>query len=130
MHAGDLLGRMLLYLFFASVGASTGTATATLGTSSTIALFAFEGALYICHILAILGLGRVLRLPLSDTILASNANIGNPATAAALARSRGWANKVLPAMLCGTAGNIVATSLSLFVGRVVLLPMASPFLGP
>lgn len=122
----DLIGRQLLYMFFACAG--TSSVSASIGSASTLALLKFDLIVYSCHMAVALALGRLLALPLSDTLLASNANIGNPATAAAMARSRGWQNKVLPAMLCGTAGNILATSIGLALARLVFLPMASSWL--
>ncbi len=49
-------------------------------------------------------------------LTASNAAIGGPGTAAAMASSRGWTAQVTPAMLVGTLGYAVGTPLGLAVG--------------
>jgi len=50
--------------------------------------------------------------------LASNACIGGPATAAALAASKGWPAAVGPAMCVGTVGYAVASFLALATYRL------------
>ena len=47
----------------------------------------------------------------------SNANIGNAATASALAESRKWSSRLRPALLVGTFGNAIATFLGLAMGN-------------
>ena len=46
---------------------------------------------------------------------ASNANVGGPTTAAAMASSKRWKSLVLPALLTGVFGYTIAT----FVGLIV-----------
>lgn len=53
---------------------------------------------------------------LEDAIIASNANIGGPTTAAGMAISQGWAALVGPAMLIGTLGCVVGNYLGTIVG--------------
>ncbi len=43
--------------------------------------------------------GKLLKFNLEDIILASNANIGGPTTAVAMAISKGWVELVGPIML-------------------------------
>jgi uncharacterized membrane protein len=57
--------------------------------------------------------GRLLRLPMQAVLIASNANVGGPATAAAMASSKGWSHMIQPAMLTGSLGYAVATGLGL-----------------
>ena len=42
-------------------------------------------------------------------MIASNANVGGPATASALAVSKGYKSLVMPALLVGTFGNAIGT---------------------
>ena len=61
--------------------------------------------------------GKLLKFNLEDIILASNANIGGPTTAAAMAISKGWINLVGPIMLIGTLGYIIGTYAGTFIGQ-------------
>jgi hypothetical protein len=56
-RTGDLVGTMMMYLFFASVGASTGGAVSTLGSSTATYLLAFDSIVYVCHVVVILLVG-------------------------------------------------------------------------
>jgi len=93
-----------------------GLLSATLATSG-VAFFALYGLiLYFVHILTVLLLGKKFNLSIPDLLLASNANIGNHATASSFAASNGWSKKILPAMLVGTFGNSIGTFLGLGLG--------------
>jgi uncharacterized membrane protein len=66
-----------------------------------------------------MGLGRfVMKLPKKELYLASNANVGGPTTAAAMALSKNWNTLIIPALLVGTIGYATAT----FIG-VLLVPI-------
>jgi len=49
-------------------------------------------------------------------LTASNANIGGPATAAAMAAAKGWTQLINPAMLTGSLGYAVGTAIGGVVG--------------
>ena len=116
--AGDMLGKLLLLLFFGSIGNSSGTVAATLSAKGVGGLLGFGSVLYAVHVLCILTLGRFFRFSMPDILIASNANIGNAATASALASAKGWQSRLLPALLVGTFGNAVATFIGIGVGNV------------
>jgi len=63
--------------------------------------------------------GKLLKFNLEDCILASNANIGGPTTAAAMAISKGWHRFVAPTMLVGTLGYIIGTYVGIFIGQIL-----------
>ena len=63
--------------------------------------------------------GKLLRFDLEDIILASNANIGGPTTAAGMAISQGWVKLVGPCMLVGTFGYVLGTWLGILVGSLL-----------
>ena len=117
--AGDAVGRLLLFVYFASAGAAGGLLS---GVGAFWPLFPFCAVLYTVHLSLVLGLGPRLppRFSRAELLLASNANIGGPATAASLAAARGWDRLLVPGMLVGHLGNAVATFLALGVGASVL----------
>lgn len=122
--SGDNLGRLLLMLFFGSIGTSSGTIATTFTSSGAVGLCGFGLVLYAVHLAVILGFGKLLKFPLSEILIASNANIGNAATAAALASAKGWKSKLLPAFLVGTFGNAIGTFCGLILGQTFLRKLA------
>ena len=63
--------------------------------------------------------GKLLKFNLEDCILASNANIGGPTTAAGMAISQGWRKLVGPVMLIGTFGYVIGTYLGVIIGGIL-----------
>eukprot|EP01031_Cornospumella_fuschlensis_P036486 gene36486-44262_t len=117
VSAGEMLGKLLLLLFFGSVGISAGKIIPILSSPAILPLLAYNLILYTIHLAIVLALGprAPLRLSLPDLLVGSNAAIGNAATASAFAGSMRWREKVVPAMLVGTLGNVLGT----FVGLLV-----------
>ena len=75
-------GSALMSVFFVAIGASCGSIGFVL--SSTPMLFAFVLIQISTHFLFMLICGRCLRIPLVHTLTASNANVGEPGTAAGI----------------------------------------------
>lgn len=113
--AGQALGAVLLYIFFATAGLC---GVAGFRGATCWPLVSFTAVLYAVHLAVVLALGAIMRQPLRLSLVASSANIGGPATASSLAVSRGWLDLATPAVLVGTLGNCVATFLALGLHRV------------
>lgn len=60
------------------------------------------------------------RVNRKEILLASNANVGGPSTAAAMAAAKGWDKLVVPSLLVGVLGYSVATFVSLALGYGIL----------
>lgn len=113
LEGAEVLGMLLMQVFFAVIGASAHVAIVLrVGPS----LFLFAAVILAVHLAVILALGFALRLDLLEIVIASNANIGGPTTAAAMASARGWNALVLPAILVGTLGYATANFIGVAVG--------------
>ncbi|GLC38301.1 hypothetical protein PLESTM_000709300 [Pleodorina starrii] len=112
------IGCCLMLLFFAVIGASAGSPGALAACPGALA--PFLGLMVATHWVVVSALGRgVMRLPLDALLLGSNANIGGPATAAAMAAAKGWRHLVQPAMLTGSLGYATGTAAGLLVARII-----------
>jgi len=114
MSGAHEIGVLLMQVFFAAIGAS---ASIALVLKHGVMLFVFALVILAVHLAAILGLGRLFGLDLAEIVIASNANMGGPASAAAMAVARRWEALVIPAVLCGTLGYAVATFVGVAVGH-------------
>lgn len=114
IQGADQIGILFMHLFFAVIGASANI-MAVLKVGPI--LFLFAGFILLVHLLFILITGKLLKLKLNEILIASNANMGGPTTAAAMAAANQWENLVIPAILCGTLGYVIAT----FIGIGIAL---------
>ncbi len=63
-----------------------------------------------------------------EATLASNANIGGPTTAAAMAISKGLRRFVAPTIPVGTLGYIIGTYVGIFIGQLLIIKKATNLL--
>jgi uncharacterized membrane protein len=114
LAGAEVVGTFLMQIFFAVIGASANVMTVM---KVGPVLFVFAALILTIHLIFLLGAGWLLRLDLAEIVIASNANMGGPTTAAAMAVARRWQTLVLPAILCGTLGYAVATFIGVFLGN-------------
>jgi len=110
------LGTLLLFVFFATLGARTNL-TALAGES--LGLILFCGVVVAGHALTVFGIGRLLGFSGPVIIVASNACLLGPPTAAGLAVSNGWSGLAAPAILCGIFGYAIANFLGVAVAGLL-----------
>ncbi len=110
------IGTFLIYIFFAVIGAP-----ASIKSIITQAPLLLVYALIIvaCNMLITLVFGKVFKFSLEEIILASNANIGGPTTAAAMAISKGWNKLIGPVLLIGTLGYVLGNYYGVLVGNLL-----------
>ncbi len=112
------MGILFLQMFFAASGAGGSLLLVLRQAPSLIAFSALQLAI---HFIVLMGVGRgLMRLDKNELFLASNANVGGPTTAAAMAQAKEWRKLVLPALLVGVLGYAMATALSLSLGPVLI----------
>ncbi|MBN1301467.1 MAG: DUF819 family protein [Melioribacteraceae bacterium] len=113
IKGADLIGTFLMQIFFAAIGAS---ANILIVLEYGPVLFLFAAVILAVHLLFLLTAGKLFKLDLAEIVIASNANMGGPTTAAAMAVARRWKELVIPAILCGTLGYAVATFIGTALG--------------
>ena len=108
------IGTYLIYLFFFVIGAPASIKAIFLNAPL---MLVFCAIMVIVNMLFCFVFGKIFKFDLEDCILASNACIGGPTTAAAMAISKGWIKLVAPIMLVGTLGYVIGTYFGTFIGN-------------
>ena len=98
---GAMWGNYLLLLFLSTNGAQSVIAN-ILEVGPAVVYFAL-GTVAL-HGLAIFGLGLLFRIDVATLAVASQANVGGPASAMALAGARGYMDRLLPGVAVGLLG--------------------------
>ena len=106
VQAGSYAGQCLLYVFFASAGASSPPLIHAFTNDSNVLYFACT--MFAIHLLVV-GIFFSSR----EILVASNAGIGGPATAAAFAKAKNWQDLIAPAILVGNLGNACSTFIAI-----------------
>lgn len=116
-YTGTSIGVIFMQMFFAASGAA-GSIRLVMKQAPSLFLFSFLQVAV--HFVSLIGIGRFLfQLDLNELYLASNANVGGPTTAAAMAQAKEWKRLVLPALLIGILGYATATPIALGLGKVL-----------
>ena len=110
------LGSVGLHFFFVLIG--------ILSRVSEIAAVGFEVFFFTLivvgvHGVFVLGIGKLLRLDIGSILVASQASVGGPTSALAVAISREWKHLVLPGVVVGLLGYAVGTYLGLGVAYLL-----------
>ena len=113
-ESGGILGVLIMQFFFSVTGAMGHIPTVL---KMAPVLFSHAALQISVHFMVTLGLGKVFNLPFREIVLASNANVGGPTTAAAMASSKRWKLLVLPALLTGVFGYAIATAVGIILGN-------------
>ena len=116
MNGAQEVGTYLIYLFLFVIGVPANIMTVI--TKSPLFLV-------LCFIMVVVNMifcfvgAKLCKASLEDAIIASNANIGGPTTAAGMAISQGWTGLVGPAMLVGVLGYVIGNYMGTIVGFIV-----------
>ena len=116
IHGSQEIGTYFIYLFLFVIGAPASIVTVVTEAPLLLVLTAIMVAV---NMLFCFTAAKLLHFDLEDAIIASNANIGGPTTAAGMAVSQGWGRLVGPAMLVGTLGYVLGNYAGTVVGIVL-----------
>lgn len=108
------IGTFLIYIFFTVIGVP---ASIMLIIQKSPLLLVFCAIMVIFNMAVTLIFGKLLKFNIEEMIIASNANIGGPTTAAAMAIAKGWNILVIPALLVGTLGYILGNYYGAIIGN-------------
>lgn len=116
LSGSAMLGNYILLLFLASNGAQSIFANILkLGP----AVFYFALGVIAIHGLVIFGVGWLCRIDMGTLAIASQANVGGPASAMALAGARGYDDRILPGIAVGLLGYALGNYSGLCVGYLM-----------
>ena len=110
------IGTFFIYIFFFVIGVPASVVEIV---KNSPLLLAFAAVVVAINMLVSFIAGKLLKFNLEEIILASNANIGGPTTAAAMAVSKGWTDLVGPVVLVGTLGYVLGTYAGIIVGNIL-----------
>lgn len=116
LNGSNEFGTFLIYLFFFVLGIPA-SIPLIIQTAPLLLLFVFIIAM-LNLVISLIG-GKLIGADLEEILLASNANIGGPTTAAALAIAKGWHKLIGPILVVGTLGyiigNYIGTAMGIFL---------------
>ncbi len=119
LNGAQELGTYAIYLFFVVIAMP---ASIMMIVQNAPLLFVFVIIVMLVNLIWSLVLGKIFKFNLEEIILACNANVGGPTTAAALAISKGWKALVGPILVVGTVGyilgNYIGTLLYIFLSKL------------
>jgi len=108
------IGAFIIQIFFVVIGIP---ASVSLIIEKSPLLLVFCIIIVVINLLVTLLFGRLFKFKIEEVIIASNANIGGPTTAAAMAIAKGWATLIVPAMLVGCLGYVLGNYFGIFAGN-------------
>lgn len=112
MKCAHEVGTFVMYLYFAVIGCTVDLRTLASNVIPALLIYFVIGALNIGILLLV---GKLTRQNIEEITIASNACIGGPFTAMAMANTKGYQKLVVPALLSGIWGNMLGTILGVIM---------------
>ncbi|WP_339215681.1 DUF819 family protein [Ornithinibacillus sp. FSL M8-0202] len=107
------IGTYLIYIFFVVIGVP---ASLPIILQNAPLLFVLVFIMVTLNMIISFVFGKLFKFNLEEIVLASNANIGGPTTAAAMAISKGWTKLVAPILIIGTLGYVIGNYIGAAIG--------------
>lgn len=111
------IGTYLIYIFFVVIGVPASIQSIIMN-SPLLLVFCF--VVVLINMIVTFICAKIFKFNLEDAILASNACIGGPTTAAAMAVSKGWTKLIAPIMLIGTLGYVIGNYCGIIIGNFLM----------
>lgn len=111
------IGTFLIYLFFVVIGVPA-SIVSIINNSPLLLLFCL--IVVIVNMLVTFIAAKLFKFHLEEAILVSNACIGGPTTAAAMAVSKSWSKLIGPIILIGILGYVIGNYCGLLVGNLLM----------
>lgn len=111
------IGALIIQIFFVVIGIP---ASVSLIIDKSPLLLVFCAIIVLVNLLVTLLFGRIFKYKIEEVVMASNANIGGPTTAAAMAIAKGWTSLIVPVMLVGCLGYVLGNYFGIFVGDILM----------
>lgn len=113
INGSQEIGTFLIHLFFVVIGIP---ASIPLIVQNAPLLLIFVAIIVLINMLISLTAGKLLKFNLEEILVVSNANIGGPTTAAAMAIAKGWTKLIGPILVVGTIGYIIGNYIGTTLG--------------
>ncbi|MEF9990529.1 MAG: DUF819 family protein [Romboutsia sp.] len=117
INGAQEIGTFLIYIFFVVIGIP---ASITLIIQKSPLLLLYCTIMVITNMIVTFAGAKIFKFTLEEAILASNANIGGPTTAAAMAVSKGWNKLIGPILIVGTLGYVIGNYFGLIMGNILM----------
>lgn len=114
LNGSQELGTYMIYLFFVVIGIPASIPTIL---QNAPLLLLFVVMIMSINLIVSLIFGKLFKFTLEEILLACNANVGGPTTAAAMAISKGWTTLVGPILVVGTVGYVIGN----YAGTILYL---------
>ncbi len=116
MPGAHEIGTYLIHIFFAVIGIP---ASIYMIVTKAPLLLLFCAIIVFVNMLFSFVFGKLFKFSLEEIIISSNANIGGPTTAAAMAIAKGWNALIVPSILVGTLGYVLGNYYGIFAGTFI-----------
>jgi uncharacterized membrane protein len=100
------IGTFFIHIFFVVIGVS---ASISMIFQKSPLLLVFAGIIIVTNMSVSLIFGKIFKFSLEEVMIACNATIGGPTTAAAMVIAKGWGDMVVPALLAGVWGYVIGS---------------------
>jgi len=105
LHGAFETGMMMMYIFFATIGAGADVAVMI---DAGVMIFVYASFIILTHLVVIILGAKLFKMDLAEIVIASLACIGGPVAPAAISASRGWRTLVTPGLMVGILGYAIA----------------------
>lgn len=116
INGAEEIGTFLIYLFFVVLGVPA-SISEIIKNGAFILIFCI--LVVLINLVVTLGVGKLFKCKLDELLLASNACIGGPTTAVAMAIAKGWKSLIVPVMVSGVWGYVLGNYAGIIVGNLL-----------